>query len=205
MPESASSSNVTRPWSSNVAAYTSYDVDQILYCTARVTPRENDPGANVRQDAYLRALATLPRVRILEGKFNVTTPRMLRVKLQTCDCCQGVRATCACCYSNTVTVVKTEEKGSDVNLAVQLVRDGFLGNYETALVVSNDSDIQPAVDIVRDELRKTVIVADPRNKKYPALLGDQRRQVRPGAIHVAQFADAVIDPAGRTITKPMSW
>lgn len=182
-----------------------HQIDQILYCTARVTPRAGNPSVHVRQDAYLRALETLPKVRVLEGKFNATTTRMLRVPLPTCDCCTKTRAACACCRSATVKVVKTEEKGSDVNLAVELVRDGFLGRYDTALVVSNDSDIQPAVDIVRGELGKRVIVADPRNRKYPALVGDERRQVRVAALGRAQLPGAVVDSEGRTITRPARW
>ena len=182
-----------------------HQIDQIVYCTARVSPRDGNPGVHVRQDAYLRALATLPRVVVLEGKFNVTTTRMLRVPLPTCDCCSKARAACACCHSETVKVVKTEEKGSDVNLAVQLVRDGFLDHYDSALVVSNDSDIQPGVDIVGAELGKQVIVADPRNRKFPALIGDARRQVRPAALLKAQLPATLVDRDGRTITKPASW
>ena len=35
----------------------------------------------------------------------------------------------------------TEEKGSDVNLATRLLVGGFTGDYEQAVVVSNDSDL----------------------------------------------------------------
>ena len=182
-----------------------YQVDQILYCTARVTPRASNPSVHVRQNAYLRALETLPKVRVLEGKFNVTTARMVRVPLLTCDCCTRSRTACACCSSTMVNVRKTEEKGSDVNLAVELVRDGFLDKYDAALVVSNDSDIQPAVDIVRGELGKHVIVADPRNRKHPALLGDERRPVRAASLGRAQLPAAVVDAQGRTIRKPANW
>ena len=40
-----------------------------------------------------------------------------------------------------VEVIKTEEKGSDVNLAVHLLNDAWLDRYECAVVVSNDSDL----------------------------------------------------------------
>lgn len=182
-----------------------YSIDRVVYCTARVTSRPSDPDSHVRQDAYLRALGTLSTVEVLEGIFKVTNPRMHRVPLPTCDCCGGHRQACACCYDDTVSVIKTEEKGSDVNLAVQLVADGFQNHYETALVVSNDSDIQPAVDIVRTQLGKIVIVADPRNRPHPALLGDERRKIRRPALEQAQLPDAVIDSSGRTIARPTKW
>lgn len=42
-----------------------------------------------------------------------------------------------------VTVLKTEEKGSDVNLASRLLRDGYRDNYDVAAIISNDSAIIP--------------------------------------------------------------
>ncbi len=182
-----------------------FQIDRIVYCTARVRPRPDSPDTHVRQDAYLRALETLATVDVIEGQFKVKPATMPRIALATCDCCTRTRQACACCHGDFVRVEKTEEKGSDVNVAVQMVADGFLNRYDTALVVSNDSDIQPAVDIVRSELGKRVVVADPRNNRYPALLGDERRQVRRGALERSQFANAVVTAAGRTITRPTAW
>lgn len=48
-------------------------------------------------------------------------------------------------WANTIPIIKREEKGSDVQLAIQLLNDGFKEEYDMALVASNDSDIQPAV------------------------------------------------------------
>lgn len=41
----------------------------------------------------------------------------------------------------TVEVIKSEEKGSDVNLATHLPLDAAAGDFEAALVVTNDSDL----------------------------------------------------------------
>ncbi|MFB7800351.1 NYN domain-containing protein [Isoptericola sp. NPDC056134] len=182
-----------------------YAVERIVYCTARITGRPDDPDAHVRQDAYLRALATLPTVDVLEGIFKVSKPRMFRISPDSCDCCGGHQLPCSCCRGSTVQVMKTEEKGSDVNLAVQLVVDGFQDRFDTALVVSNDSDIQPAVDVVRTQLGKRVIVADPRSSRYPALIGDERRRVRREPLVQAQFPSPVVGADGRAITRPNSW
>jgi len=38
-------------------------------------------------------------------------------------------------------VIKTEEKGSDVNLATHLLHDAHRGWFEAAVIVSNDSDL----------------------------------------------------------------
>lgn len=48
-----------------------------------------------------------------------------------------------------VEVWATEEKGSDVNLAVELVNDAWSGLYDLAVIVSNDSDLLQALRIVK--------------------------------------------------------
>jgi len=47
-----------------------------------------------------------------------------------------------------VKIVKTEEKGSDVNLAVHLLNDAWLNLYDCAVVISNDSDLAESCRLV---------------------------------------------------------
>lgn len=63
-----------------------------------------------------------------------------------------------------VRVVKTEEKGSDVNLATHLLVDGFQGHYETAVVISNDSDLNLPITMVKNVLKKRIGVICPTEK-----------------------------------------
>ena len=44
-----------------------------------------------------------------------------------------------------IQVLKTEEKGSDVNLATYLLLDGLDGLYDSALVISDDSDLEAPI------------------------------------------------------------
>lgn len=150
-------------------------VDSVAYCTARLVALPGDPGAVTRQDAYLRALSGNPRIETFLGKFTRRTPRMYKVAEVNCVCCSRppVLSPCACCSGNTIQVVKFEEKGSDVQLAVQLVRDSYEGNFDRAVVISNDSDLQPAIDVVRTIGGKEVIVVNP-HKNGPSLTGTSR-------------------------------
>ena len=50
-------------------------------------------------------------------------------------------------------IVRTEEKGSDVNLATLLVADAFKGNFEAAAVLSTDSDLTLPIELIRNELQ----------------------------------------------------
>ena len=58
----------------------------------------------------------------------------------------------------TVQVMKSEEKGSDVNLATYLLVDAFDDDYEMAVVVTNDSDLAEPIRLVRQKFRKKVLV-----------------------------------------------
>src|SRR5947208_16760199 len=49
----------------------------------------------------------------------------------------------------TVEVIRTEEKGSDVNLATMLLVDSFAEEFELAVVISNDSDLAMPIEVVR--------------------------------------------------------
>jgi len=100
------------------------DVRVIKYFTARVEARPGDPDQATRQDAYFRALQTLPTVEIVLGQFlthPVTLPRADGMGYET--------------------VLRTEEKGSDVNLAAHLLHDAHRGLIDCAVIVSNDSDL----------------------------------------------------------------
>jgi len=180
-------------------------IDKITYCTAKVTANGRNPHIHTRQDAYLRALGTLPTVEIVLGIFKVNGTRMPRRPEKGCDCCDGRMAACRCCAGNTIPVIKTEEKGSDVNLAVSLLRDGYVGAYDRALVVSDDSDLQSAIDIVKNDLGRPVIVATPRNLRHMPLRGTEKRLVRPGVLAACQFPGVVIDGSGRAIHRPARW
>ena len=60
-----------------------------------------------------------------------------------------------------IRVIKTEEKGSDVNIAVHLVNDGHKRCYQVAVLISNDLDLVEPVRIVRSELKLPVGVLNP--------------------------------------------
>ncbi len=119
--------------------YPGNDIQTIKYFTARIHAR-HDPGKRTRQAFYWRALRTFPHIKIIEGNFQTHPARMPLVTPPP----------------NTMEVWKTEEKGSDVNLAVHLLNDAYKKDYEAAIVVSNDSDFGEAIRIVIRELRLKV-------------------------------------------------
>lgn len=75
------------------------------------------------------------------------------------------KADSATCPPEMVRVIKTEEKGSDVNLASQLLNDAHQKRMECVVLVTGDSDLLMPVRIVKEELGLTVGVLNPQ--KHP--------------------------------------
>lgn len=166
-----------------------HTLEQIKYFTAYVSGKD-DPDKPNRQQAYLRALKTVG-CEIYPGKF-LSHPAPMRLAADP---------------TTTVSVIKTEEKGSDVNLASHLLIDGFEHRYDVALVVTNDSDLSTPVQYVRDQLKLTVIIINPDETKTSqmlALAASELRQLRTGVLTAAQFPDPLHHAKG-IICKPSTW
>ena len=140
----------------------------IKYFSAEVDALPGDPGQPLRQQVYWRALRTLPNFEIHLGHFRT---RKTRAKVVSPP-------------PNTIEVYKTEEKGSDVNLAAHLLLDGFRGYYDCAIVVSGDSDLVTPIRMVRDELRKPVGVLNPQRLSGPNAKQERKSA---GLNHAASF------------------
>ena len=108
-------------------------------------------GSLNRQQMYLRALATTPLVNITLGKFK---PKSYQCKVV------------ACSHAQSRVFVGPSEKRTDVNIALQMLEDGFLDRCDTFVLVSGDSDLVPAVDRVRALFpEKRVVVYIPTRDK----------------------------------------
>lgn len=129
------------------------DVNRIRYFTARITARPDDPKQAQRQETYLRALRTLPLVSIHYGHFLTHAVRLPLAHPHP----GGPR---------TAEVMRTEEKGSDVNLGSHLLLDAFQGTCDTAVVVSNDSDLRVPIRIAEQELGIRVGIINPHPPEY---------------------------------------
>lgn len=170
-----------------------HQITGIKYYTAKVNPRPTDPDQPLRQSLYLRALRTRPDCEIYYGHFLTKT-----VKMPLAYPVPGGPAT--------VDVVKTEEKGSDVNLATHLLHDAHLNLFDCAVVISGDSDLLEPVRIVMGELHKPIGVLNPQ--KHPcAVLKRQAtfyKHMHPGRLAQSQFPPRLTDAQG-TFHKPASW
>lgn len=106
-----------------------------------------------------------------------------------------------------VAVEKTEEKGTDVNIATYLLTDGFKRDYEIAIVISNDADLVEPIKLVKSELNLRVGIRHPYSNNHVSELSQVAEFYRPiseGILKASQFPPTLSDSAG-TITKPAEW
>ncbi len=170
-------------------------ITAIKYYTAIVSPRPNDPSIPIRQMAYLNAIkAYVPGLSITRGHYlNSVVNMMLETPIN------GQRF---------ARVHKTEEKGSDVNLALHMLNDAWRNEYDCAAVVSNDSDLSEAMRIVKVELRKKIMLivpGDPAVRRPSAQLrryANKTMSIPVAALAASQLPNPI---PGTTIHKPAGW
>lgn len=205
------------------------EIKRIRYFTAKVKGSLHDPQAPNRQDTYFRALKTIPNLSIHdEGRYvqhPICAPQYPLVYRNDYNKKQSVKPKMVdtpdiCAYitdgsskpgrpPNNVYVLKTEEKGSDVNLATFLLTDCFEDDYEQAVVVSNDSDLVLPVKIVANKFSKPVIVINPHHKsRQSSYLREAATEafqtINKKVLALSQFPDKMSDDKGE-FSKPPRW
>jgi hypothetical protein len=168
-------------------------VTSIKYFTARVSARPGDPDQPTRQGIYLRALRTIPHLSIYYGHYLTHVVRMHMAHPQPGE-------------NPYVEVIKTEEKGSDVNLATQLLVDVCAGTFDCAVIISGDSDLKSPVQMVMERYHKTVGVLNPQKVLCAALkeVAGFYKHIRESALQASQFPPVLTDKMG-SFHKPSSW
>lgn len=167
------------------------EIAKIKLFTTIVKPTPSNPSVHHRQISYLNALKhTVPELEIYYGHFleHVVTMRRETV-------IKGEKF---------VNVIKREEKGSDVNLAVHFLSDALLGAYDCGVIISNDSDIAEAVKLASQYTDKTIGIISPfpRASKELKQYSHFQRFIRNSALGAAQLPESI---PGTSITKPVEW
>ncbi len=106
---------------------------------------------------------------------------------------------------NYAEVYKTEEKGSDVNLSVHLLNDAWLDVYDSAVLISNDSDIAEALRLVRaHHPTKSIGLLSPVDTPSAELRKHVNfvKKIRSGVLANSQLPNPI---PNSTLTKPVLW
>lgn len=166
------------------------DLIKIKYFTAKVQATPKDPDIHIRQNAYLSAVqAHCPMVEFHFGHFL-----RHRIRIENANPPPA-----------TVEVFKTEEKGSDVNLALHVLHDAWLDAYDCAVIVSNDSDLAEALRLVKEKHRKVIGLVTPGapTRKTSYQLHQHADFVK--SIRTWQLQNSQLPSPVGAIHKPAAW
>lgn len=162
-------------------------VDHVHYFTAPVL---GDPGAASRQAEYQSALlaANEGRITIWQGRY------------------QSKKKECRQCGAQWN---EREEKETDVSIAVRLVADASLKLMESAMVISADSDLAPAIKTARELNPSLTIFAAFPPERFSAEL----KTAMPSSFHInrnrvkqAQLPEQVVHPRTQVVLRrPSKW
>ncbi len=163
------------------------EIVKIKYFTSIVSG-SHDPSKPIKQGLYLRALQTINNIEIIKGTFlykNISIQVNKDVKIIG-------RA--------------PEEKGTDVNIGIHLVNDARKKLFDIAVLVSNDSDLSGAVEIVSKEVGLPVGIINPFPKfnKKLSQYSFFKKIIRENPIKSSQFPNTMNDSNG-SFQKPNNW
>ena len=156
----------------------------VRYFTSRV---KNNLLKNARQGTYLDALTARGGVNIDYGHF-LSRP--------------------AHCRSCGATWQRSEEKKTDVNIAVRLLEDAYDDLFDVAVIVSGDSDLVPPIESLRRRFpSKRVVVAHPPKRPSAALANVAHAAIHINAAQVrsARLPDPVLRANGYELRAPEGW
>jgi len=155
----------------------------INYFTSRVS---NNPEKQKRQTTYIEALESLD-INIFYGLYR-------RNKIE-CHRCGNIWPT----YT---------EKMTDVNIATQIIIDAYKDKYDTAMLISGDSDLVPPIKAIHENFnKKRVFVLFPpkRHNNSVALVAKGFMTIGRKKLIDSQFSRDVIKKDGFKLMKPTDW
>lgn len=177
----------------------------IKFFTAKILEKAAKALDSVSSQArYHTALRKLHdgRIELIEGYYSLTESKAKIVDAEDPDKwprdCQGIL------------VWKLEEKQSDVNLALQAYHDAITGQVDHVVIVTNDTDIAPALQLIRAHTSVTIGLVIPTrnhervpNTELADLAHWVRSHITENELAASQLPRVI--PGRRPTIKPESW
>lgn len=172
---------------------------KVKYFTALI-----DGPSQQKQKIYLEALSSLPSIEVIMGNFKRKT-----VECGNTNCPGNLR---------TNRRFQTyEEKRTDVNLALHMLDDAHQGRCMRFILISGDSDLVPAIELVSAKLPTAKIdvyipvpqdKAGARERAYKKELRSVSTSVRALPSQLFQHSllpnPVIVDP-GKSAARPLGW
>jgi NYN domain len=182
------------------------DVVQVRYYTAPVLGRMSDDlQSPIRQRQYWQALRKLYPVHLTIIEGHMLAGKAYQRLVQPIAQAPHLKA---------VQVFSFDEKKTDVSLATDMVNGAWQGDYEQAVLCSNDSDLQPALASIHKthpNLRLGLVApvsAHPGTASERTLSKDLMRSshwgklLNPKHLAAAQLPEKI---PGTALRRPLEW
>jgi uncharacterized LabA/DUF88 family protein len=158
-------------------------ISEVFYFTALA----NWSPQKVERHKLLIRAQEFNGVKVIFGEFRRTT--------KTCRLCNQTFPT-------------FEEKETDVNIAIQLFEQAYKENYDTAIIISGDSDQLPALRAVRRNFpSKQFGIAIPPGRGAELLKkeADFHRKIKTSHLEHSRLPDVIKLPDGHSLECPSNW
>lgn len=155
----------------------------VIYFTSMVS---NNPPKEQRQRAYISALET-SSVQIIYGHY--------KSKTKSCKRCGHM-------WNG------NEEKMTDVNIAIEMLKDAMEDKFDMAMLISGDSDLVPPIHAIHEKFpNKRVFVAFPPNRSNISVKSIAKGSLIIGRkkLKDSQFPDQIRLKSGFLLNKPTEW
>ena len=104
---------------------------------------------NMGDDIYVKSRTFSDNLRRLKNTLNkqqITFIESGKLKLRDSDTCKN------CGHQD----LRFQEKGVDVGMAVDMLVDAYEANYDQFVILSSDTDLIPAIKVVKDRVKSLV-------------------------------------------------
>ncbi|ERL54304.1 NYN domain-containing protein [Psychrobacter aquaticus] len=180
-------------------------IETVYFFTADIKSKISTQGeaAQNAQQSYHRALQKMypNNVKIIKGYYALEKGNLLRYK-QPPD------------KSDRVEVWRLEEKQTDVNITLTAYRDAIQNKAEQVVFVTNDTDIEPALKALREDMGDTIIIGiiipirsnsrRPQNERLSKYADWTRSYITDDELADSHLPDKV-PTAKKPILKPEYW
>lgn len=158
----------------------------ILTATKYFTsPMQNEPDRARRQALYIDALRTEPALQVFPGNIKPFTKR------------------CPHCHT---AILRFHEKQTDTGMTAEVVADALRDRFDTAILITRDTDFVPAIRTVKTECpqKRVVLVRPPGTASWDELKThcDEVVKLQSRRLARCQFPDEIVTPGGAILRRP---
>ncbi len=160
------------------------ELAKVKYFTSRITFPQDKAA---RQNVFIEAIQNGGKVEIFFGKYQSSS--------SICNSCGKV-------------LYKMNEKKTDVNIAVEILSDAMENLFDTALLITGDSDLSGAVQKVINKFpdNRVISVFPPQRVSQELMsVSSAYFNISKNLLRKSQLPETVIKPDGYKLIRPAYW